>query len=64
MGEKSVEIKQANEKEIWVGENRIYLTNDNDLYYVKTGGFDEKTAIDSIEAMRTLNEHAEGEEHG
>jgi len=32
MEEKPVEIRQVSEKEIWVGENRLYLGEDNILY--------------------------------
>lgn len=39
-----VEIKQISEREIWVGENRIYLGEDNIIYITSVGESDEKMA--------------------
>ena len=44
MEEKPVEIKQVSEREIWVGENRIYLGEDNILYATIVGELDETRA--------------------
>ncbi len=32
------------DKEIWVGENRLYLSKDNILHVIRIGDIDEKTA--------------------
>ena len=48
--EKPVEIKQVSEREIWVGENRIYLGEDNILYVTVVGDIDDKMAIAIKEA--------------
>ncbi len=40
-----------NEREIRVGQNRIYLGEDNILYFINVGEIDEKTARESCEAM-------------
>ncbi|MBE3140395.1 MAG: hypothetical protein IMZ53_07420 [Thermoplasmata archaeon] len=40
--EKKVEVKQVSEREIWVGENRMYLGEDNILYITLVGEMDEK----------------------
>ena len=45
MEEKSVEIKQVSEREIWIGENRIYLGEDNIFYITVVGEVDEEIAI-------------------
>ena len=50
MEEKLVEIKQVSEREIWVGESRLYLGEDNILYINIVGEVDEKTAIAIKEA--------------
>lgn len=42
--EEEVKVKQVSEKEIWVGENRIYLGEDNILYITSVGESDEKLA--------------------
>ena len=46
MEEKSVEIKQVSEREIWVGENRLYLDEDDILYVTIIGETDEKIAVE------------------
>lgn len=57
MEEKPVEIKQVSEKEIWVGEHRLYLGEDNINYITPFGGYmDEKRAIEASQAsLRLMN---------
>ena len=52
-------MKYKIEKEIWVGKNRNFLSDDNILYNISTGRFDEKAALESLEAMKKLNDIAE-----
>jgi hypothetical protein len=49
------------EGEIWIGENRIYLDEDNILYFINVGEIDEKIALESCEAMLKLMNMGEGE---
>ncbi len=59
MEEKSVELKQLSEREIWVGENRLYL--DVDLLYVNlVGEMDDKTVVAMKEAYFKLNSMVNG----
>jgi len=58
--EKPVEIKQVNEKEIWVGENRLYLGEDNILYETLVGEQDEKIVLAVHEASNKLRSRVEG----
>ena len=51
----------TNENEIYVGKNRIYLSDNNILYYINNGGLDEKEALESVEAMRMLTEKSDDE---
>ena len=44
MEEKLVEIKQVSEREIWIGENRLYLGEDNIPYVTSVAEIDEKIA--------------------
>ena len=48
------------EKEIWVGENRFYLGEDDILYETIVGVVDEKTALSMAEASIKLRTLAEG----
>ena len=59
--EKPVEIKQVNEKEFWVGENRSYLSDDNILHEIIVGDIDEKMAADLIKVGDKLRALAQGE---
>ena len=43
--EKLVEIKQVSEREIWIGENRLYFGEDNICYITVVGEVDEEIAI-------------------
>ncbi len=47
-------------REIMVGENRIYLGEDNVLDIINVGEIDEKTAIAMKEAIQKLMNMAEG----
>ncbi len=48
MEKNSVEVKQVSEREIWVGESRFYLGEDNINYITPFGGYmDEKQAIEA-----------------
>ena len=49
MEEKPVENKQVSEREIWVGESRYYLGEDNILYLTVVGEQDEKTILAALE---------------
>ncbi|MBA7534310.1 hypothetical protein ES705_26556 [subsurface metagenome] len=63
MEEKVVKIKQVSEREIWVGENRLYLGEDNVLYITNTGEIDEKIAIGIKGAVLKLMNMIEGKVH-
>jgi len=52
-------IEEKN-REIWVGENRLYLGEDNILYITNIGEIDEKTAIAMGEAVLKLVNMVEG----
>ena len=59
MEDKPVEIKQVSEREIWIGENRLYL--DVDLLYIYlVGEMDDKTAVVMKEAYFKLNNMIDG----
>lgn len=58
--EEKVEIKEVSEREIWVGENRMYLGKDNIIYVTAGGESDEKIAIKCKEAMFNLINMVEG----
>ena len=61
MEEKPVEIKQVSEREIRVGENRLYLGEDNILYITPFGGdMDEKLATEACRAVLGLQNMIEG----
>ncbi len=57
MKEKPVEIKQVSDREIWVGEHRLYLGEDNMNYITSFGGYmDEKQATEVSQAsLRLMN---------
>jgi len=48
------------DREIWVGENRIYLGEDNIIYETLVGGLDEKTVLAIYEASNRLTNTVEG----
>ena len=60
MEEKTVEIKQISDREIWVGENRLYLGEDNILYETLVGEQDEKIVLAIHEASIQLRNMVEG----
>jgi len=60
MEKKSVEVKQVSEREVWVGENRMYLGEDNIIYETLVGEQDEKTVLAIYEASNRLTNMAEG----
>jgi len=51
------------DREIWVGENRLYLDEDNILCVTNIGEIDEKTAIEIKEAVLKLMNMVEGKVH-
>ena len=50
---------EEKDREIWIGENRMYLGEDNILYVTVVGDIDEKTAIAMKEADRKFKNLAE-----
>jgi len=60
------ESKKMEEKdrEIWVGENRIYLGEDNIIHFINVGEHDEKIAIACKEAILKFFNTVDGEVHG
>ena len=54
---------ENNNREILAGQNRIYLGEDNILYYVNIGEIDEELAHESCEAMLKLRDMGEGTVH-
>ncbi len=60
MEEKEVEVRQVSEREIWVGESRVYLGEDNMLYCTTVGESDEKKAIAMKESIFKLMNMVEG----
>ena len=51
------------DREIWVGENRLYLDEDNVLCITNVGEIDEKLAIEIKEAVLKLMHMVEGKVH-
>jgi hypothetical protein len=54
-----VEVKEVSEREIWVGENRLYLGEDNIIYITNVGEINEKTAVaieDAVIKLTTMVE--------
>ena len=51
---------EKNEREIWVGESRTYLGEDNIIYVTAAGSPDEKMAIANKEAAVKLASMVEG----
>ncbi len=60
MEEKPIEIKQVNEREIWVGESRFYLGEDNILYETVVGEQNERTATEMRKVTNKLQNMVEG----
>jgi hypothetical protein len=63
MEEEEVGVKQVSEREIWVGKNRLYLSEDNVLNVINIGVIDEKVAIAIKEAAQKLTNIVEGKVH-
>ena len=51
---------EEGKREFQVGENRIYLSEDNIIYFINVGKIDEKTALKGAEAMGTLLNEGKG----
>ena len=60
MKDKLVEIKQVSEREIWVGENRLYLGADNILYETLVGQHDLEMVIAIMGAHDKLESLVDG----
>jgi len=54
---------EENDREIWIGENRLFLGEDNILDIINVGEIDEKTAIAMKEAIQKLMSMVEGTVH-
>ena len=55
---------EEKDREIWVGENRLYLGEDNILCFANVGEHDEKIAIGCKEAILKLFNMVDGKVHG
>jgi len=51
---------EEKDREIWIGENRFYLGENNILYETIVGEIDEKTALASKEATIKMRSKVEG----
>ena len=60
MEKKSFEIRQINERETWIGENRCYLSKDNILHEIIVGDVDEKIANALVAEGNRLRNMAQG----
>ena len=60
MEEKPVEIKQVSEREIWLGESRFYLGEDDILYETIIGKQDEETVSTALEFHNKFKNMVEG----
>jgi len=60
MVKEKVGVKEVSEREIWVGENRLYLGEDNIIYFTAVGDHTEKMAIKISEAIMKLGDMGEG----
>ena len=60
MEEKPIEIKQVSEREIWVGESRFYLGEDDILYETVVGEQNERTATEMRKVTNKLQNMVEG----
>ena len=63
MEDKVVEIKQVSEREIWVGENRLYLGEDNVVHLISSGEKDKTIAIAVKNAYIKMANTVEGKIH-
>ena len=55
-----LEVKRVSEREIWVGENKYCLGEDDMLYITPAGNFDETTALEVKEVMLKFFDMVEG----
>jgi len=60
MEEKEFEVKHVSYREVWVGENRLYLGEDNILHVTIVGDIDDEKAIAVREANFTFRDMIEG----
>ena len=60
MEDKTVEIKQVSEREIWIGESRFYLGEDDILYETLVGKQDLETTIAIMEIHDKFRSLVEG----
>ncbi len=60
MAEKEVEVRQVSEREIWVGESRFYLGEDDIFYETIVGKQDERTVIAALEYHNKFKNMVEG----
>jgi len=60
MEEKEAEVRQVSEREIWVGESRFCLGEDDILYETIVGKQDEKTVIAALEYHNKFKNMVEG----
>ncbi len=60
MEEKTIEIKQVSDREIWVGESRFYLGEDNILYETVVGEQNERTATEALKVVEKLYTMVDG----
>jgi hypothetical protein len=58
--EEKMEIKEVSEREIWVGENRFYLGEDDIMYIETSGDYDLKVVSELRDAFLKLLSFAEG----
>ena len=60
MEKKSVEVKQVSEREMWVGESRFYLGEDNILYETVIGEQNARMATEMRKVTNKLLNMVEG----
>ncbi|MFA4853027.1 MAG: STAS/SEC14 domain-containing protein [Bacteroidales bacterium] len=60
MEQKQIEVKQISEREIQVGENRVYLGEDNIIFFTAVGEHSDKMAAKINEAIIKLGDTVKG----
>jgi len=63
MEEGPVEVKQVSEREIWVGESKLHLGEDNILHVTVVGEVDDKAAAAIRETDNKFKSMVEGKLH-
>ncbi len=58
--EETVDVKHVSEREIWVGESRFYLGEDDVFYETIIGKQDEKTVLAALEYHNRFKNMVEG----